>query len=230
MIVWTMRSTKTWLLTAPLFLLLGAPPAGASEGGWTLLLSPGFSFPVGKPGQGDRFHTQHEGSFHMQASIDYEVEEGGWVGAELGYSTGHRFKGVMNSSDFDGDGAADSVSFDSDIDTAIFHLTPFLKVGGPLNPFLNFYFSVGAGLYSFWSRAGTASLSGAGTTGTSLSALRVPFDRAANSFFGFNLGHGLGYEVAESLEMGINLRYHLIFQPGDTTGIAIPGAQLLYYF
>lgn len=204
--------------------------ASADVGDWSATVTPGFSIPSGNPGSDGEFQSQNGPSFNIRTTVSYELEPDGWVGMELGYSTGHRFQGVMSSRDLDGDGLLDNASFDSDIKTSVLHLTPYIRIGAPLASFMTYNLAIGAGIYSFFKDAGTATLTGRGTTGTDLSSTKIPFAGSINSFFGLNIGQSLTYEVVESFELGLDVSYHLLFMPGDLAGIVMPGARMVYSF
>ena len=208
--------------------LFSAAPCLAGQGQWSLSLSPGISVPVGEPG--DSFENQHRTSSHLQAALNYEVDDGGWVGVELGYSAGHKFRGRMNGTDFDGDRKVDAVTFTSDIDTKMLYLTPTVKVGGSLDAGLKYYFGVGAGLYTFWSGSGRAILSGRTAAGGDVTGTTVPFAEAANSYTGLNIGHALGYEITDNFELDVDIRYHMIFQPENVAGIVVPALRFTFLF
>lgn len=204
--------------------------AAAAPGQWSLTLTPGWAAPAGHSGKGDRFQDENGGSFHMGAGVNYELEEYGWLGLELGLSTGHPFEGRFDRLDLDGDGRPDSVTYVSGMRTKSFHVTPVIKVGGSFDLDIRYYFSLGAGPYVYWRDGGDAAVSGTGTTGQSLTGRIVPFAPSSNAYMGFNIGHGLGYEVADGVELGVDVRYHMVFRPGELAGIVIPGGRLTVLF
>lgn len=223
--------SRNILAAAPLFLALIRPAsASAAPGQWSLTLTPGWAAPAGHSGKGDRFQDENGGSFHMGAGLNYELEEYGWFGVEMGLSTGHKFEGRFDRLDLDGDRTNDSVTYTSDMRTVSFHLTPIMKVGGSFEADIRYYFSLGAGPYFYWRDAGTATLTGTGTTGASLNGKTVPFANSSHAYMGFNIGHGLGYEVADHVELGMDVRYHMVFRPGELSGIIIPGGRLTVLF
>ncbi len=211
---------------AVLLVALTAAKAQAGKGQWSLSLTPGVAAPVGE----GRFKSEHGTSLHLLTAVNYEVEDGYWYGLELGYSAGHKFHGKMAEADFDGDGRKDSVSFSSDIDETMMNVTPTIRAGGLIADEVKYSFTLGMGLYAFWTGSGHAALSGTGSTGASLNGARVPFAGSSNAYGGLSLGHTLGYEIRDFFELALDLRYHLIFRPHGGVGLAVPGLRFGWLF
>lgn len=211
-------------------------PASAFEGRWSAAVSPGVAIPVGQGLEGGGYELVNDSSFHMQAAAGYEFVEGPhgvWLGLEAGFSPGHAFAGRIVSTDFDGDGTRDSLAFASDTERESFHAVPTVRARGTLEMAgdqVTYYFSVGGGAYSFWGRAGLGTLSGRGSSGADLSGRTFPIAASSNSFFGLTLGHGLGYEVTDLFEIGLDLRYHMVFKPHDPAQLVVPSVRLGFHF
>lgn len=204
--------------------MLAGAASHAEKGQWSVSLTPGFAAPVGS------FARQNGNSLNVLAGLNYEVQDGYWYGLELGYSGGHRRQGRLDGEDFDKDGSDDAVAFTSNMDTMMLHVNPVLKAGGEYTDDLRYCFIVGPGLYSFFRDAGSIILEGATTNQTSVAGRTVPVGKAANTFFGLDLGHTLGYEVSSAFEVGLDVRYHLVFMPGGPSGVVVPGFRFAFLF
>jgi hypothetical protein len=217
---------KAILLAAAI--LLPAWTSGMAEKGqWSASLSPGFAATAGPKGS---FGNENGNSVHILAGLDYEVEDGYFYGLEIGYSGSHRYQGRLEGEDLDKDGKLDDLTFTSDMDTKMLQVTPVLKVGGSYTDDLKYNFVVGGGLYSFFRPAGTLILEGTTTNGTLVTSRTMPSGTSSNAFFGLDLGHTLTYGVTSAFDIGLDVRYHIVFMSGGTAGIVVPALRFAFLF
>ncbi|MBI4676942.1 MAG: outer membrane beta-barrel protein [Elusimicrobia bacterium] len=218
--------------------LLAAGPSWAQVGKWELGLSPTWALP-----------THHAGdyvrkSFDFQFAAMYQFHE--WLsgGAELGYATGHPLGGKSTESDYDSppDNRNDNLSFTSTAKLYWINFNPVLKVG----KWVEFeellyrpYIALGMGVYHAWYRPGENKLDGYTTKPAHLSEYHVSQRDTPSTGLGLNIGVGVDQQVFDFLTVGIDLRFHHIFNVADYDrdgtddddfDFMIPGLRFYYVF
>lgn len=231
---------KCFIVSLVLIILASAYSLTCAEpGNWKLGLSPGYAIPIGDfknyteeiedpPGA---IKISFEGSFALQAYLDYQFTETSSLGLELGHTFGSEWKVKNISVDIDEDGLPDDqVSLTNDAKYKMLQITPVAKFGKTFGKFRP-YGALGAGLYHTWRKAGKHTYSGICSSGYDMTGYTESFDKESHSYFGINVGAGTEFKINDNLVLGVDIRYHRIFEPGDPdVEFILPTARLAILF
>lgn len=230
---------------AALWAALGASTAAAQTGTWSIERPPEETEGPAWALNYDAAYAVRQGSdarsvgksVAFQLSLEKREHELLWCGLELGHQFGHELKGRSSGRyivDVDGDKQGDVLDFDSDVKVKVFHLAPYLRLGKVFGKrgglALRHTVSLGAGLYHWTSNAGTLSMTGTTSNGTKATGLQAPYEAASSAHFGGNFGTALDLHVREGLSVGVELRYHNLFDATEDIGYLLPAARLTFLF
>lgn len=147
----------------------------------------------------------YDNSFYLGGQGYYHLDSMLSVGAELGYSFGHSY---------------DNGPVEADL--SVLHLTPQIRLatrrsaanGRSFSP----YAIAGLGLYQ---------------TQTDVKVNAGPFTTESDddeTDMGINLGAGINLETSRSFVIGVDVRYHQIFNQGQDAKFLIPTLRLSYFY
>ncbi|MBI4347046.1 MAG: hypothetical protein HY553_09340 [Elusimicrobia bacterium] len=210
---------------------LERPPEELEGPAWALNYDGAYAFPEGPDG------PSKEGSPAFQISLEKRQAELLWIGLEIGHQFGHTVQGRTAGryvGDMDGDNQPDYLDFSSDVKDKVFHIAPFLRLGKVFGSSgrLRVRHTVAAapGFYHSSSNQGTFTLTGTTSRGTKLSGVPMVYGASSRPNFGLSFGSALDFWFREGLSLGIELRYHRVFDAAHHAGYVWPTGRFTFFF
>lgn len=197
---------------------------------WEVGWHAGLSLPGG---QANDLQTE---SFFVQATGEYYRSPTLSLGFEAGHALSHSIEGELKY-DIDQDHIKDFLNVTSREDIQIYQITPFLKIGKSHDfgvegvRWSRSYLILGAGVYHVFRPAGYYTVTkGLASSGVSVEGTQIPFRSQHLNEFGINFGYGFGVRVWTHYRLGVDLRYHRIFQNPNDFDYWVPTLRFHRFF